>query len=289
MGILVLNVHQSPISQHHPFPLQKNRFLLTLPKKNHQDLWKCNEASSSINKFIFLFYRDLHPPQQLYANSPSALLYYHSEQMLQPLQNLEVTKTINLIGASGPGFVGGCLAPRGTAQPPPHSSTDRQTDRPGSALPAARDSKFSIAEPPKQPIATTKLKTNWQKSPPNIVKQRWRDQGRWCDLQTCSKDSGKLAARCPRVLQTWHKCGCNYLSLSYFWGGVVSVGACVQTKSLQPQINPTGKGLTFPTELISPAQPSVAPGVINARVYLWPLNKLLFSEGKAVTHISKHN
>lgn len=34
----------------------------------------------------------------------------------------------------------------------------RQTDGPGSVLPAARDGKFSIAKPPKQPIAMTKLK-----------------------------------------------------------------------------------------------------------------------------------
>lgn len=53
----------------------------------------------SINSVFF--YRDFHPPWQLYANSPSALLYYHLEQMFQPLQNLEVTKTINLIWAPG--------------------------------------------------------------------------------------------------------------------------------------------------------------------------------------------
>lgn len=50
----------------------------------------------SINSGGFFFsYRDSLPPRQLYANFPSALLYYHSEQMLQPLQNAEVTKPIN--------------------------------------------------------------------------------------------------------------------------------------------------------------------------------------------------
>lgn len=43
----------------------------------------------------FFSYRDSLPPWQLYANFPSALLYYHSEQMLQLLQNAEVTKPIN--------------------------------------------------------------------------------------------------------------------------------------------------------------------------------------------------
>lgn len=42
----------------------------------------------------------------------------------------------------------------------------------------------------------------------------------------------------------------------------------MQTKSFQPQINPTVKGLAFPMELLSPEQPSVAPEVINARIYL---------------------
>lgn len=49
----------------------------------------------SRNSVFFFSYRDSLPPWQLYANFPSALLYYHSEQMLQPLQNAEVTKPIN--------------------------------------------------------------------------------------------------------------------------------------------------------------------------------------------------
>lgn len=42
----------------------------------------------------------------------------------------------------------------------------------------------------------------------------------------------------------------------------------VLTKSFQPQINPAAKGLALPAELVSPVQPSVAPGVINARICL---------------------
>lgn len=66
--------------------------------------------------------------------------------------------------------------------------------------------------------------------------------------------------------------GTNVDTISFFLffieGVSVFVGGCVQTESFQPQINPTAKGLAFPTELISPVQPSVAPGVINARIYL---------------------
>lgn len=72
--------------------------------------------------------------------------------------------------------------------------------------------------------------------------------------------------RDPRGFSAGHKCGCNQL-----FGGFLEVsllGGCVQTKSFQPQINPTAKGLAFPTELLSPEQPSVTPGVINARIYL---------------------
>lgn len=66
--------------------------------------------------------------------------------------------------------------------------------------------------------------------------------------------------------------GTNVDTISFFLfslrGCLSLLGGCVQTESFQPQINPTAKGLAFPTELISPVQPSVAPGVINARIYL---------------------
>jgi len=53
-----------------------------------------------------------------------------------------------------------------------------------------------------------------------------------------------------------------------FEGVFVFVGVRVQTKSLRPEMNPAAQGSAFPTELMSPVQPSVAPGVINARIYL---------------------
>lgn len=146
--------------------------------------------------------------------------------MLQPLQNLEVTKTINLSWAElGRGWGGG------------------------------NSSALSFYPGPKASSASTASQTNRQKRPQILENQSQAIQG-CCDLQACSKNSGKSATRSPWVwkwAQMWMQSGIwGFFFWRCLWWG------CVQTKSFQAQINPTAKGLAFPMELLSPEQLSVA-------------------------------